>query len=732
MNCRPISGFRRLFVLLALAALTAAPALRAADNTPVVAKPAADTPVTITDTGDTWVLDNGILKMTILKNSGRLASLIYHGNETLNRSSEGWEQNTAAAADAGSLTDAVTIDPSKNGGERVEVSVKGVTGGQFQLSPNAPGGGTYCDIETRYTLARGESGFYTYSIYTHPANYPAGTTGGESRFINQLTPNFDWLSVDADRNMPMCSNADERAGVVVHAKEQRILSTGIYKNSVEHKYSYCADMYSLPAYGWSSINDHVGIWFINPSNEYIGGGPTRLDLVCHMGATMLDYWTSGHYAGGVQCFIPTGEAWDKVVGPIFVYCNALQSFDTPSQAELDTLKATEGNPTIPQAWTANANALFNDALAKAKTIQAKWPFTWVQGVDYPQKDQRGTVTGQLVLDDPQATSTKLPHLNVGLAHPDYNGRGDAYSARSGSGALVTWNHDSKYYEFWTIGGENGQFTLDNVRPGNYTLHAYADGVLGEYAQANITVEAGKKLDLGKIDWKPVRYGTQLWDIGYPDRTGGKFFKGDGADYWLWGWPLRYSLLFPNDITYTIGKSDYHKDWFFEEVPHATSTDWINPDAKDPANQHFGWVKAESLDQYPQSNQTGPWDIWGRGRATTWTIKFNMAKSAQGSAVFRLALAGADGNGGLQVGVNGQDVGTIRPTATNALRYNTDRGVWQERDLTFDASLLKPGENTMTLTVPAGDVTTGVVYDYLRLELNEYYKPDGTPIPPPKS
>ena len=110
----------------------------------------------------------------------------------------------------------------------------------------------------------------------------------------------------------------------------------------------------------------------------------------------------------------------------------------------------------------------------------------------------------------------------------------------------------------------------------------------------------------------------------------------------------------------------------------------------------------------------------------------MAKSAQGSAVFRLALAGADGNGGLQVGVNGQDVGTIRPTATNALRYNTDRGVWQERDLTFDASLLKPGENTMTLTVPAGDVTTGVVWDYLRLELNEYYKPDGTPIPPPKS
>ena len=64
------------------------------------------------------------------------------------------------------------------------------------------------------------------------------------------------------------------------------------------------------------------------------------------------------------------------------------------------------------------------------------------------------------------------------------------------------------------------------------------------------------------------------------------------------------------------------------------------------------------------------------------------------------------------------LGTIRPTATNALRYNTNKSVWQEQTLTFDAALLKAGENEMKLTVPAGEVTSGVVYDYLRLELNE--------------
>ena len=176
--------------------------------------------------------------------------------------------------------------------------------------------------------------------------------------------------MDQDRNMPMCSNQDTRAGVVVHAKEQRILSTGIYKNSVEHKYSYCAEMYKLPAYGWSSIKDHVGIWFINPSNEYLGGGPTRIDLVCHMGATMLDYWTSGHYAGGAECNVPAGQVWNKVVGPIFVYCNSLQNPETPTQAELATLAATAGNPTIPASWTANANALFDDALAQGENHQS--------------------------------------------------------------------------------------------------------------------------------------------------------------------------------------------------------------------------------------------------------------------------------------------------------------------------------------------------------------------------
>jgi len=51
-------------------------------------------------------------------------------------------------------------------------------------------------------------------------------------------------------------------------------------------------------------------------------------------------------------------------------------------------------------------------------------------------------------------------------------------------------------------------------------------------------------------------------------------------------------------------------------------------------------------------------------------------------------------------------------------------------LRFDATRLRAGENKIELTVPAGELTTGVVYDYLRLELDEAatFKPSNDRCP----
>ena len=208
---------------------------------PKVAKTNVSIPVTVTDTGSVWILDNGIVRATIDKNTSNMPALIYHGMNTMGPGGF-WEQTPS-----GAVTRSLTIDPAKNGGQRAEVAIKGVDGKM--------------DFEVRYTLERGLSGIYTYAEFSHPANYPAAGEG-ESRFILQLDNTFDWISVDADRNMLMPLAEDVRGGVVIHAKEQRILLSGIYKNSVDHKYSYCAVPYKLPAYGWSSTKNHIGVYFI--------------------------------------------------------------------------------------------------------------------------------------------------------------------------------------------------------------------------------------------------------------------------------------------------------------------------------------------------------------------------------------------------------------------------------------------------------------------------------------
>jgi rhamnogalacturonan endolyase len=67
--------------------------------------------------------------MSLLKRNGNLTSLVYHGVEVLTRG-QYWEQ-----VPSGTVTAKVTIDPATNGGERAEVSVKGVYNGNNTPPP---------------------------------------------------------------------------------------------------------------------------------------------------------------------------------------------------------------------------------------------------------------------------------------------------------------------------------------------------------------------------------------------------------------------------------------------------------------------------------------------------------------------------------------------------------------------------------------------------------------------
>jgi len=708
-------------------------------------------PVTVTDDGPTFTMSNGYLTVQVNKRTGDLTSIKTPKTVTPNIELMGyvsghhagyWEQSPALAARE---VTAITIDPAKVNGDRAEVSIKGYADGKSILgaNPTAAGqsGGYIGDLEIRYTLERGAHGVYTYAIYTHQNTYPGGSVG-ESRFGFKLSAQvFDWLSIDDQRNAIMPTGKDWDAGDDLNMKESRRLTTGVYKGKAEHKYDYSADQSKIPAFGWSSTKEKVGLYIINPSFEYLSCGPLHFELTGHIDdgdggdPTLLNYWRGTHY-GGAELNFDNNEAWTKVVGPMFIY-------------------VPTGN---------DPKALFVDAKAKAKVEQARWPYNWVKGVDYPLADQRTTVKGKIKLVDPQATIKKFGNILVGLSYPDdpprprgeggfgafRGGRRNAAAGRPGAGATpattapapaakpapaadpnaglppaaaatnhdllpngkranrgtylpprpvnttprpfvyrsnINWQNDAKHYEFWTQGASDGSFTIPNVRPGIYQLHVVADGVLGAYdGTAKITIGAGQKvLNMGTIEWKPVHYGQQIFEVGTPNRSAKEFYKGD--DHWHWGMYIEYAKFFPNDVNFTVGKSDPAKDWYIYQVPHDTD---FKPDGRD------------------------------QGRATPWAINFNVPKNTPttGKATLRFGISGS-GARSLGIAVNGKDVGPFTDLGGGGASMIRDgiEGTWVEHDFNFDASLLKPGEeNKIVLTVPAGGVSSGLCYDVIRLEV----------------
>jgi rhamnogalacturonan endolyase len=593
-------------------------------------------PVTVIEDDATFTLANGSVTARVSKRSGDLVSLKYKNLELLGASGHAGGYWSHAASGPRSSS-SITIDPKNNDGERGEVSVKAISAGA--ALGNGPGGSTIADIEIRYTLGRGDSGVYTYSIFTHKAEYPA-TSVGEARFCAKLNGKvFDYMTIDANRRKVMPKPEDWDKGTQLNMKEVRRLTTGIYSGQVEHKYDYSAIQFEIPAFGWSSTEHKIGCWFVNPSIEYLSGGPTKVELTGHLdnnaGAapTLLNYWRGSHY-GGSSCAIARDETWTKVIGPFLIYCNS----------------------------GADHDKLWKDALARAAKEAEAWPYGWVSGVDYPLKNQRGTVAGKMTVVDPLTPMSKVSNLLVGM------------TPQSASGKAVDWQLDAKSYQFWVRADEKGNFRIPNIRPGTYTLHAIANGVLGEFSKADVVVAAGKTVEVGALEWKPVRYGKQIWEIGVPNRSAEEFKHGD--KYWVWGMYNDYAKEFPNDVNFIIGKSDWSKDWNYAQPPRD-------------------------------------------GKPTTWTVSFDLAEAPKGKATLRLAICGSRGRSGIEVAVNDKSAGGTGPLLDSGVMHRDGiRGYWQEKNVSFEASLLKAGTNVIKLTNPGRKWVEGVLYDYLRLEVEE--------------
>jgi rhamnogalacturonan endolyase len=316
--------------------------------------------------------------------------------------------------------------------------------------------------------------------------------------------------------------------------------------------------------------------------------------------------------------------------------------------------------------------------------------------------------------------------------------------RGGFPAEVDWQRDAKFYQFWAQAGAQGRFTIPNVRPGRYTLRAIADGVIGELAVTNITIGADQSKSLGELTWSPRRYGRTLWQIGVPDRTAREFRHGD--HYWQWGLYFQYPKEFPNDVNYVIGKSDWRKDWNYvqppriltQNIPLSRPSATLSPASSGGEGGERGRSPVQRLDTQPVlASLTSNLPVTGEdedaanaaadfvrrsGReveSTTWSVTFALNQQPRGQATLRLAFCGTHAGCNVEAFVNDQSIGeTGTLPSTSAMQRDGIRAFWIEKPLTFDASRMKAGTNVIKLKSHADSWSQGVMYDVVRLELNE--------------
>lgn len=594
----------------------------------LIAVPAAVADLSIHEDQKAFVLSNETITARVEKGTGNLVSLKFSNTECMAAPGGYWSQ-VGKSDDGGAISKLGTTRTASilsRGPERVVVSLKFRPDGKTPCLP--------CDVELRYSLGATDSGIHAQAIWTHGPGMQ-GFSVGEARYAMKLSgPVFDYLAIEDSLQLEMPTGADWDAGTQLNMKEVRRLNTGKFIGRVEHKYDYAAVLPSLDAYGWAGTKSQIGLWMINPSHEYLAGGPTKVDLTGHLdvGArstpTLLNMWHGSHY-GGSSYVVAKDEVCQRVIGPMFIYVNSAKP----------------------------PRDLWKEASEKAKTEQAKWPFEWAG-----ETTIRSSATGKLTISE-----KNLRPAQVGLVAMPYKA----------NGTLVEWQRDSKFPQFWSKADTNGNFSINHVLPGTYRLVAIADGVLGEFTKDNVTVIEGKDLALGKLEWQPVRHGKMIWEIGIPDRSAAEFRHGD--DFRHWGLNAVYAKEFPTDVDFTIGKSDWKKDWNYAQ----------------PARLLEG-------------NKVAP---------TTWKIRFTLPEPPQSNATLRMGFAGSRLTHGLDVIANGKRIETLSLPETGTMHRDGIRGLWTERSVTIPSSALKAAENLIELRLNAPrSWVEGVLYDYLRLEM----------------
>ncbi|XP_058081837.1 uncharacterized protein LOC131229814 [Magnolia sinica] len=240
------------------------------------------------------VIDNGILQVTLSKPDGIVTGIQYNGidnllevhNKEVNRGY--WDLNwnepgRLAIFDVIKGTSFKVILEDEN---QVEVSFTRT------WDPSLNGTLIPLNIDKRFIVLRGSSGFYSYAIYEHLQGWPDFTLTQTRIAFKLRNDKFHYMAISDDRQriMPMPEDREPPRGQPLAYKEAVRLTNPInpdLQGEVDDKYEYSCESKDNKVHGWICFDPPVGFWQINPSDEFRTGGPLKQSLTSHVGPTTL-------------------------------------------------------------------------------------------------------------------------------------------------------------------------------------------------------------------------------------------------------------------------------------------------------------------------------------------------------------------------------------------------------------------------------------------------------------
>ncbi|KAL5777441.1 hypothetical protein ACOSP7_010367 [Xanthoceras sorbifolium] len=522
-------------------------------------------------------------------------------------------------------------------------------------NPSLKGKAVPLKFDKRFIMRNDSSGLHTYAIYERLEGWPAVDIDNIRLAFKLNKDKFHYMAIadNRQREMPLPDDRYSNRSQTLAYPEAVLLVNPIepqFKGEVTTRYYSYIPIHPYYSYWVSPIlfgllptllglkNCLHYLTQITPTNEFRSAGPTKQYMTSHVGPTSLNIMHSTHYVGAELIMkFGAGEPWKKLFGPIFVYVNSLSNGGYPQKE------------------------LWEDAKKQIMKEVKSWPYNFMASKDFQHSNQRGSISGRLTVQDGDK-NIPAKGAYVGVAAP-----GDIY-------------------QFWTRANADGSFFINNIGTGNYNLYAWVPGFIGDSKyDGAISITLGSHANMDNVVYEPPRYGLTLWKIGIPDRSAVEFYvlnpNPKFRRYGLWE---RYAELYPKgDIVYTVGVSDYRKEWIFAQVTRK---------------------KADNTYQ-----------------GTTWQGKFKLNKIDK-SGLYKLRLVLATANQAqLQVRANNpSQVSPLFSTGVighdNTIARHRIHGLYRLFNVDVQGSLLVEGDNTIFLTqTESVSPFQGIIYDYIRLE-----------------